>query len=398
MKAIWRMFWAGLASILSGSVAGQATSQPLEVLKAKDIAIILPATGNLRIVPDDVNFPNAWWQNLAAAFARTSVGDAIERENQRDDWRLVAMRFAPCQPLLPFLTQRNEVLCRPELRLVWQPVQSVYRGNRWHYYADDRAIHALYRFEPQTLLSPDAAAQWRDLGAHAASLTATQIAQYRPLQRRLVQAIGKELMALRRFSNLDAYDDVGERPEFLTPGDAAQFMSGLAKFIQKYARPEHLLQLTAFSLPEGRDPPQLDEWVFIAFEPAASGLQLNPQALSVRSRRDGRLLAEYGESAQVSVRRDEPVLINLMDQAAGADHIELQEAVIWTTRERKLKAADIADPRRTHVAHTSCASCHKLGNPPFDFHNLSYFEDREISISPRVLKDVEYELEWLQRQ
>lgn len=399
MSARYRCLGFFLMVTLSWGLAlGQSAAKAEDALKAKDLAVILPALGSVKVAPTENLFPIGWWQDLAAAFARTSIGDAIERENQRDDWRLVAMRFAPCQPLLPYLSERNQSLCQPELRLVWQPIQDIYRGNRWHYYADDRAIHALYRFEPKSFLAADQARQWHDLSARALTITEVEVAQYAALQRRLVRAISKELRDLRQLSQTDVYDGVGERPEFSTPEHAREFILKLEKFVGDYAKPERLHQLTAFSLPEGRDPPQLDEWVFVAFEPAQAGLRLKPQALTVRSRRDGRLLADYGESAQVSVRRDEAALIDALDRASAADRSELLKAVIWTTRDRRSKAAEIADPRRTHIAHTSCASCHKLGNPPFDFHNLSYFEDRDITVAPRVLKDLEYELEWLSRR
>ena len=139
----------------------------------------------------------------------------------------------------------------------------------------------------------------------------------------------------------------------------------------------------------------IDEWVFVAFEPTHSGQDIQPQSLTVRSRRDGRILVDYGVKARASVRRDDEVLQALIENVTGENKSELDEAVIWTFGDRKSKGARISDPKQTHVAHTSCVSCHKLGKLSFDLHNLSYFEDRGVSISPRVEMDVKRELAWI---
>jgi hypothetical protein len=55
----------------------------------------------------------------------------------------------------------------------------------------------------------------------------------------------------------------------------------------------------------------------------------------------------------------------------------------------------VADRRRTLVPNTSCASCHKLNGDPFDFHNLSYLDDRDMAVTPRVARDVELDLAWI---
>ena len=54
----------------------------------------------------------------------------------------------------------------------------------------------------------------------------------------------------------------------------------------------------------------------------------------------------------------------------------------------------INDPYQTLVSHTSCASCHRDNNLNFNFHNLSYFEDQEISIAPRTVADVKRDMQW----
>ena len=373
----------------------QAATPIADPVRAKDLTVILPAGGSQRVAVEDAIFPAAWWEQIHSAFAKTSVGDAVERESPLANWRLVAMRLAPCQPLLPYLSERNDVLCQPELRLVWQPIEQRYRKDRWVAYADDRAVHVLYRFNGERELGVERAKIWQDLLHRGESLSVTEIETYKKLTRTLVKYITAELQDLRNVSLADEYDGVGERPEFENPSSATRFVASLHSFIAKHARPELLTQLTTFSLPEGREPEMIDEWVFVAFEPTHSGQDIQPQSLTVRSRRDGRILVDYGVKARASVRRDDEVLQALIENVTGENKSELDEAVIWTFGDRKSKGARISDPKQTHVAHTSCVSCHKLGKLSFDLHNLSYFEDRGVSISPRVEMDVKRELAWI---
>ena len=52
----------------------------------------------------------------------------------------------------------------------------------------------------------------------------------------------------------------------------------------------------------------------------------------------------------------------------------------------------INDPYQTLVNQTTCASCHRANQLNFDFHNLSYLGDYEVTISPRTLADVERDM------
>jgi len=391
--SIW--FRSSVSLVLTLGISQSLQSSPFEPGRAKDIAIILPAHGEDGLSMDQALLPSPWWNDLRAAYAQTSVGPALDVENQRSDWRLVAMRFAPCQPLLPYISPRNHTLCQPELRLIWQPVQQQWRQGRWLAYADDRAIHALYRIDGEAALGPEASKVWRGLAQRAASLSAAEELQYAALNAAVAAELLSQLKGLRGEGPVARYDGIGERPECADPAQAGKFLVKLRRFLGQHAKPQLLTQLTTFSLPEGRNPPLIDEWVFLAFVPAQQGQRLQPQALSVRSRHDGRLLAEYGFAARASVRRDEAVLQGKLDAAGDGVRDELQDAVIWTFAERASKGARIADPEQTHVAHTSCVSCHKLGDTGFNLHNLSYLEEGDIAVSPRVEKDVARELLWL---
>ena len=47
------------------------------------------------------------------------------------------------------------------------------------------------------------------------------------------------------------------------------------------------------------------------------------------------------------------------------------------------------------LPNSGCASCHSLNEFTFDFHNLSYLQEMEMTISDRVVNDVEHDLNWL---
>ena len=195
-----------------------------DITRAKDLAVVLPALGHAKIAADEALFPAPWWQAIFDAFHQTSVGDALETENKLKDWRLVAMRFAPCQPLLPFVTPRNARLCQPELRLVWQPITQHFVRDRWQAHADDRAFHALYRFEPEAGLDKDQALRWQELHDRAEHLQAAEELEFERLNRQLVDVLVTKLQQLRGSSPVSLYDDLGERPEFSQQESTADFL------------------------------------------------------------------------------------------------------------------------------------------------------------------------------
>ena len=62
------------------------------------------------------------------------------------------------------------------------------------------------------------------------------------------------------------------------------------------------------------------------------------------------------------------------------------------------KNNNILDPHTVTVDNTSCASCHRLNRPSFNFHNLSKLENDNVNISDRVINDVQYDMEWLRKK
>lgn len=364
-------------------------------IQSGDIAIVLPPTGGFKIPADEPYFSPKWLDRVDELFRQTSVEDAFLKESARSSWRLVSMRIAPCQPLLPFLSELNQTLCEAEIRLVWQPIQEIReRGLRSHY-ADDRAIHALYHVDGGSVLSPDEAEGYASLKSRSLTLSETERSTYSALHKKVVQSLTVDLLNLRGLSRDGAYLSIEERPEFGTFRSAKTFIQRLEIFLQKRARFERLKELTAFSLPEGRQPPLLDDWVFVDFYPAMGGLDLAPRNILLQSRKDGRTLFDYGPFMNATMRFDDERLHRVLDTLPANDVSEIREAVLLAPRSPAPKKDAIANRLTTHVGHTSCASCHKLKSPPFDFHNFSYFEDRPLVPSPRVEEDVALDLEWL---
>jgi hypothetical protein len=132
--------------------------------------------------------------------------------------------------------------------------------------------------------------------------------------------------------------------------------------------------------------------VFLAF--LGQKGELISDNISIRSRQDGHSLAQLGPSIRGSQFRDEARLDPWLE-ANTADAEELRLNVLLSPQDLPRLAPVLADRRQILVPNTSCSSCHKLNELRFDFHNLSYLEDRPLTISPRVKKDVELDLQWL---
>jgi hypothetical protein len=337
------------------------------------------------------------------------VGDALDLENSFGDWRLVSLRVAPCSPFGVSLALDPDQWCWPELRLVWQPVQrGVYINGRVNrYFADDRAVHALYDIDASTVLpsaeAAEASALLARLKAHAtgggSTPSSSELARFAVLRDAVARAYLRETLALRDSSLPSSdYATISSRPEYgqgRNDAPARAFRARLVSFLSKHAPTRRLKELTAFSLPEGRQPPLLDEWVFLQFEGIAG--RIVQRNIELRSSRDGRLLFDFGPVHVGSQRRDDPLLQTALDNGSipPADRAEIEESVLLLAGDARSKGTRVADRRRTLVPNTSCASCHKLNGDPFDFHNLSYLDDRDMAVTPRVARDVELDLAWI---
>ena len=376
---------------------------------AQDLAILLPIdeydmiTGQLRTETGDRLLPRDWLEALDGAYQQTDVGDAFSRETYVDDWRLVSLRVAPCSPLGQHLGQAPSEACWPEVRLVWQPVMNDFHIGwiRVPAYADDRAIHSLYHVWP----SADGHAARTSLSLVSAALKAGR--RYRDLPQALRAAFEQHrrnaLDTLLGYTYglrdpslpRDTWDQLDIRAETSSePAISRAFFDRLRDFLVSLTQPGFAHTVTSFSLPEGREPATIDLWVFLAFE-VANG-QLKQRSLPVFDSQTGALVADPGMFETVAAAAGDDVFRELA-AVDGTIASAIGKSIVVEASDRQRLAATINDPSLTLVSNTSCASCHSFNELPFNFHNLSYLQDMEMNIAPRVHADVAYDLAWLRR-
>ena len=344
-------------------------------------------------------FASSLLGQVDTAYHRTSVGRALQTENRYEDWHVVSFRIAPCAALGPTPKTADE-LCWPEVRLVLQPILRKVRIHERYAeaFGDDRAIHALYDGAPEGVLTAGEAQRARALVARVRSapatepfapLTAAELAEFASLRDRVARALVADAVALRGSLPVEAFRGVGLRPESNEGGAVARGLGERVRaFFAKHATTPQLRAVTSFSLPEGREPAHLDEWVFLSFR--HEGGRLVQETITVTSPTDGRVLASLGPSPRASQTRDDESLYELDDTTLGA----LRESVLLGPSDTQRLRSRIASRKERLVANTTCASCHKLNPLRFDFHNMSYLEDRDVTIAPRVVEDVALDLAW----
>jgi hypothetical protein len=388
----------------------------------------------------DAFLPRRWFDRVVDALPfDTGVGDG--RESPYASWELISSRADVCAPLGPTPTEVAR-WCWPELRLVWQSISRNFRLSGYltdpaviPAYPEDRALHATYDVAPELVLSPDEAAEARALrDAIAAQLNATnavalppeQVARFESLRDRATERLVQSMVELRS-GNFppSAYERIATRPEFAKRPATRRLLRRFRSLLNAYAPAPSLKQLTAFSLLVGRKPqsPFDSAWRFVSLRPTAGG-DLAPEPLTVRSRFDGRPLFAGDALEQVNFDGVDGELRFALDGIAPADRKELldvlvqgknavQQTPLQTPAETAAARARLADRRQVQVANTRCFACHQLRTDEFggaNFHNFSAFgfvdidntaSDRSpfvdlgVSASPRVRRDVAYDLNWL---
>jgi len=351
---------------------------------AGDLALIIPIN-DARIALESL-LPLGWLADVDSALAESELAESIGDENLPDDWHLVSARFVTCAPL-GTVADPDELdrVCWPQVRLVLQPiVEDVRVGSTVRpHYADDRAIHALYRVDHA---APELAAMLARLraGARIADLDPTMLAQFELARDRSARGLLEALAALRE-PGLD-YGPLGVRPELDGRGDADAFNARLRALLGRFAVPTALHELTAFSLPLGRNPAAANLWSFVAFNGDRGAITQRP--LAIHDARDGARLFAFPRSEDVTTDVGDPELEDALATMPPDRRAALVAQVVLETSTVPAQAARLNDPYQTPVPTTSCASCHRMTNLSFNFHNLSYFEDQDISVAPRVVADV----------
>ena len=186
------------------------------------------------------------------------------------------------------------------------------------------------------------------------------------------------------------FADIDLRSELNGSGLSDAFYQRLRTMLSRHCVPAALHELTAFSLPLGRNPASSNLWSFVAF--GAKGGNLVASDLAVHEPVHGKLLYEFDRSENVTEAAGDSKLANALDEMDAAQAKQILNQVVMDTDQLPELAPRINDPYQTLVANTSCASCHRMNNLDFNFHNLSYLEDHDITIAPRVRKDVARDL------
>ena len=244
---------------------------------ARDLALVVPME-EAKIEALEV-LPSRWLAAVVDGLAKSELAENIDEESWPEDWRLVSGRFTVCSPLGKRVDAMEiDRLCWPEIRLVWQPIveNANVSGRVRPTYGDDRAIHSLYFVEHG---DPELAKIRRHLaeGGTLADLSADELAGFDGARDRAGKKLLTALSALRAGSG--PYDGIASRPEYFDESTSRTFTVTLQAMLKEMCPPEGLHELTAFSLPMGRNPAAADLWSFIAF--AGRNGQLVPVPLAV---------------------------------------------------------------------------------------------------------------------
>lgn len=391
--------------------ADQAQNFPL----FQDLAIVIPKEFD-RLKALSI-LPESWLDTVDEALYNSELGEFISDESWLEDWQLVSLRISPCSPLgQTAYAEEIDRLCWPEVRLVFQPIakQVQHLSVIKDYYADDRAIHALYRVSPDTeaLLKVQ-----REIaqGKRLSNFEPILLAEFEALRDQHAQRLLEQIYALRanssnqehdrddaqvdQFTRFD-YSLLNERSEYLDEQFALVFSQKLLEYILvPFCQTQFLHELTAFSLPLGRRPESAELWSFVGFHQVDGVLEQSN--LKVLGAHTGALLYEFkGEgdlkSEDVSSVDGDIQFLKDFESLDPEIQEQLREQVVMDPRTETEVKARIADPYQTLVSHTTCASCHRDNDLLFNFHNLSYFEDHEITIAPRTINDVKRDINWSQ--
>jgi len=342
--------------------------------------------------------PKAWLKRLREAYASTLVRDAIDKENQDSDWRLASIRISPCEPIGIRTDQDIDEWCWPAVHLIWQPVIEILPADAEDslYYADDRAIKAIFPVAPRDREGNRITGEWRQhIKQHLAENNSPRTL---PEQMRTGFLAVRDASATAVLSGLSklrdpnistaAYESLDLRPESLQDGPIrSRFKDRLIDFLSEFAQWQDLYELNAFSLPEGRDP-ATDAWVFVSLK-GNDGFP-SVQDITIIGGQSGLELVNMGTSQTITARAED----DAVELALEEGNRELKASLIIDSEDIEEKGDAMADPYLFLTPNTSCASCHKVNPDEHDFHALSGFEDDGISVSPRTTKEVERDIFW----
>ena len=316
--------------------------------------------------------------------------DAFTEESWYEDWQAASIRFAPCSPLVQTPGEGKDLWCWPELRIVWQPTMYNIRvswSSIFHSaYSDDRAVHVLYDLLPES-----EADNAQNMIAQVRGGLFPDVDTFTSLRDR---AITRMLNRLARLRGLNHNSNAGldYRAELMTePLTANAFLDRFITTFDDILLTRYVHTVTAFSLPEGRQPATINLWSFLAFE-AIQG-ELSQKAIEIVDPNTGMIVGRLESDETVTMASADHRLIEQIEEQG--DHSPLRKLVVTDDQDRFKIGEQVNDPEQTLIPNTSCATCHSMNELAFNFHNLSYFEQEEITVAPRVASDVRAELSWV---
>ncbi|RYZ59606.1 MAG: hypothetical protein EOP07_03405 [Proteobacteria bacterium] len=413
----------------------QAETPKAEVtLLEKDLAIILPKTSPIAFENDGVKlFEEDWLKQIQKNYAELQRQGSLFRtafssDSPWDQWRLISMRIAVCEPLGRAEFHDPDRYCWPQIRLIWQPVRKGIAFNLGPVPqtvdADDQAIHQVFLVDPSLVLkAEDVGKVFTYLGGARVAAEGTEakvfaetmangLKELSSLQTPVVEALMRDALALRDPSRPSSdYQGFGLRPEFGGTGEAG-FIQRLKGFLSKYSKVASTRSIATLAIPSGGGASERQAWAMAGFQVVNNHLQ--PVPLDVYDSVDNHMIAKAarfitpGANTQVTIGSGlEDMFLEPGASTPGlkAETRQALERVMIERDKFTRKAADdpskvlltakLLDVNKTRVLNTSCFSCHQLKEDTNDFHNLGYFERKELSVSPRVVKEVERDLRWL---
>jgi hypothetical protein len=400
----------------------------------RDIVIILPKASPIAFENDGVKlFQESWLQEIQKNYAGlqrqgSMFRSAFSADSPWSQWRLMSMRIGACEPLGRAEFQEPDQYCWPQIRLIWQPVR---KGIAFSLGpvpdtldADDQAIHQVFLVDPSLFLKAEdvaqvfkqlaaanVAAQGTDPVAFAATMK-VGLKELSALQTPVVESLMRDVLALRdRSLPAESYAGYGLRPEVSTAGEA-EFMQRLKAFLKTYTKVSLTRSVATLAIPAGGGASERQAWAMAGFQVVND--QLQPVPLDVYDSTDNHKIVEAARFITPNGNTQVTIGSSLEDMflEPGASNPGLKPEtrqkleMVMIERDKFIRkksddpskamlSAKLLDVTKTRVLNTSCFSCHQLKEDTNDFHNLGYFERKELSVSPRVIKEVERDLRWL---
>lgn len=365
----------------------------------KDLSILLETSLSPKISMKEPYFQKSWFSEVSKRYElETDIGNGFEVESPIGYWQLVSIRVAPCVAIVPSRVFNADKFCWPQVRTVWSPVIDKFKsswGATLQDYSDDRAIHALYWVSPEVFGFVDNGLFQRvkttaeKTPQNLRSLSKVEVQNWEGLRFRVANSLIQAVVNLRGSGVSNSkYEGFGLRPELF--GNNQDFRIKVIDFIKKFTSKEALTELTAFSLPAGRNHAGDDQWVFLAFDAQAG--KLSSKKLIVHDKNTGQPLHQGTLTQNTSMTLDDPHFYEINDPFA---QVRLKEQVLLDVQDRSKIESQLFSKKPLLVGETSCATCHKFNSIRFNFHNFSKFEDRPTTISEILKHDVRLDLEWL---